>query len=200
VRIRPALIASRHATRYLWIKQSRGGNERKGDGDYNPRYARARAICYFALSVTHSLIKRPPHVARPRHFSSPRQHTTCCDWRPLYFTLFFHLRFWAFFCPVIHPRCTNASRRPDESENDGISSKVFRLSRNSLWGKFASLQCEMQILFYKGMSFNIESECLSDVYFATAYKKSKFPIHNRSVSERLQEWTLFPTFALPRYL
>lgn len=65
---------------------------------------RARAICYFALSVTHSLIKRPPLVARPRHFSSPRQHTTRCDWRPLYFT-FFHLCFWFFFCLVIHPRC-----------------------------------------------------------------------------------------------
>lgn len=62
---RLALIASRHATRYLWIKLPRG--HEAGGRVATPA---TRAICYFALSATRSLIKRPLRVVRPRHFSS----------------------------------------------------------------------------------------------------------------------------------
>lgn len=52
-----------------------------------------RAICYFALSATRSLIKRPLRVVRPQHFSSlAATYDIPCD-RPVLRSFFLYLHF-----------------------------------------------------------------------------------------------------------
>lgn len=87
------------------------------DGELQPPDA-ARAICYFALSATRSLIKRPTPSSSSsfaRHFSSPRQHTTC-RLAAAVLQLFFHPRPPSFLLPGgTHPRRADASRRGPEN-------------------------------------------------------------------------------------
>lgn len=123
-----------------------------------------RAICYFALSATRSLIKRPPRRSSSAFFKSRCniRHAATGGRAVLH----------SFFPPsplltLLLPRdplspcvpLTNASRRPGESESDGISSKpLHELPGDSLlWEKFVLLRRETQIPFYKGTFFNIGS-------------------------------------------
>lgn len=166
---------SRHATRYLWIKLPRGRGGGRVAATTTPA---TRVICYFALSATRSLIKRPLRVVRPRHFSSPAA-TYDMPRLALYSNLFFlHLHFWPFFCLAtpFSPRVsrTNAPRRPGEFESDGISSKpLHELPGDSLlWEKFVLLRREIQILFYKGTFFNMHR--------VNIWKKYKFLIFDRA--------------------
>lgn len=117
--------------RCLWIKQSHTATE--PERVVTTTALAMRAICYFAFSATHSLIKRPFLVVRPRHFSNPRQRTTCRDWRPLCST-FVYLRSWPFFCPAIYlPRL---HKRFDDGSTR--ATRGFRQRWTS--GRFASLR------------------------------------------------------------
>lgn len=127
-----------------------------------------RAICYFALSATRSLIKRPLRVVRPQHFSSlaaaydiPRLARPSCT--PLFFSLSPLLTFLLPRepAPAPCPSRTNAPRRSGKSESDGISSKPLHVlpGDSLLWEKFVLLRRETQILYYKETFLNIGSEC-----------------------------------------
>jgi len=86
-----------------------------------------RAICYFALSATRSLIKRPLRVVRPRHFSSPAGNIrhAATGGRAVFHSFFSPSPLLTFFLPRDPlPFCAPCTpRRPSKSDDDGISSK-----------------------------------------------------------------------------
>lgn len=124
-----------------------------------------RAICYFALSATRSLIKCPPRVVRPRHFSSPSdnvRHTAAggrCT--PLFFVPLPLLTFLLPRDPTLSPSVPSSAYKRFKIVRwrTGFRQTLLGLPGNSFLCEGNSPCYETQILFYKGAFCNIESAC-----------------------------------------
>jgi len=184
-------------------------------------YARYLLFCSFGDAFINQMPSS--RLVRPRHFSSPSDNIRHAAAGGRCTPLFSSIPAFLTFLlprelppshpvpshPVSSPRFphraphTNVSRWSGESESDGISSKITRASGKfaSLWGKFASLR---KYYFTRGYSVILNLH-VSGVHtwskrLVDIYGKSKFLIHDRSVSERFRGWKLFSYVCSVKYL
>lgn len=180
------------------VPMNQAATRPRGDGRVAATTTPAtRAICYFALSATRSLIKRPLRVVRPQYFSSPAATYDIPRLAAVLYSALFFLSISAFDLSFASRSAPTSAPCAHQTLQDGLANPKatrFRQCHPTYFQKIRfferNLSCydaKLKYCITRKRSSILDPSAVT--HYLDVSRKSKFLIFDRDcdISKRLRE-------------